>query len=372
MVTRRKMLGLIGGGVVLAAAAGAGGFVATRGLTTALQPWDQAGGYRDPRLAALSWAILAPNPHNRQPWQAELIGETEMLIWRDAELNLPETDPFDRQMTIGMGCFLEILRQAAAEQGYKAQFDLFPQGEDGPVCHVRLSPGGVADPLFAQVLARHTNRNAYDDRLPEVGALRSYASDIVADPTAVAALRDLTTQAMEIEMATPRTHMESVRLMRFGKREVEANPDGIAVRGALLEALMAAGMLTRAGQGDPASTEYQQTLDMLRATMMATPAYAVVKTDGNSRADQIEAGRQWVRLHLAATAQGLAMQPVSQALQEYPEQAELFAKVHATLAEPGETVQMLARLGYAAEVGPSPRWPLESRVTDGSKTAALI
>lgn len=363
-LSRRKMIGLIGGGVVLAAAAGAGGFAATRRPHVALAPWDVAGSYKDPRMAALSWAILAPNPHNRQPWLAQLVGNDEILIWRDLSLNLPETDPFDRQLTIGMGCFLEILRQAAAQRGLAADITLFPHGENGPVAHIRLASGGLPDPLFAHVPARHTNRNAYEDRQPATAALLAEATSVVTDPDAVAALRKLTWEAMRIEMATPRTHMESVNLMRFGKQEIEANPDGITLGGPMLEALMKVGMLSREGQADPSSGEYQQTLSMLRSSMDATPAYAVVTTAGNSRSDQIEAGRRWVRLHLTATGQGFAMQPVSQALQEYSEQADLYAQVHKQLASPGETVQMLGRVGYALPAEPSPRWPLESRIAD--------
>lgn len=364
-LSRRKMIGLIGGGVVVAAAAGAGGFVATRRPNAALAPWEAAGGYDDPRLAALSWAILAPNPHNRQPWLAELVDEDEILIWRNLELNLPETDPFHRQLTIGMGCFLEVFRQAAAEQKLTAKIAHFPQGEDGPVARIRLVSGGQADPLFQQVPMRHTNRQAYEDRLPPTSALTlisSEATALVVNPEGVAALRNLTWEAMRIEMATSRTHMESVELMRFGKREIEANPDGISLSGPMLEAFMAIGMLTRKGQSDPESSEYEQSLDFLKSAMDATPAYAVVKTKGNGRIDQIDAGRQWVRLHLAATRQGLAMQPVSQALEEYPEQSDLYAEVHERLAKPGETVQMLGRLGYGLAIGPSPRWSLESRM----------
>ena len=363
-LSRRKMIALVGGGAVFAATAGAGTFVATRRPDAALAPWAAAGSYQDPRLSALSWAILAPNPHNRQPWLAQLQGSDEILIWRDKSLNLPETDPFDRQLTIGMGCFLELLRQAAAQQGFAAKPVLFPDGEDGPVAHIRLSPGGRPDPLFAHAAARHTNRAAYADRLPPAAGLLPEASAVITDAEKTAVLRALTWEAMRIEMATPRTHMESVRLMRFGKREIEANPDGISLGGAKLEALMAAGLLTRAGQADPASSEYAQALSMLKSAMLATPAYAVITTKGNSRVDQIEAGRRWVRLHLAAAGQGLAMQPVSQALQEYPEQAELHAQVHKLLASPGETVQMLGRLGYGPRTAPSPRWPLETRLTD--------
>ncbi len=364
-ISRRKMIALVGGGLVVAASAGAGGFAATRRPNAALAPWDTAGRYKDPRMAALSWAILAPNPHNRQPWQAELVGSDKVRIWREAARNLPETDPFDRQMTIGMGCFLELFRQAAAEQGFVAEMSLFPEGEQGPVADITLIDGGVSDPLFRHAVSRHTNRLAYEDRLPEAAALSAMAqeaSDIITDPGRVETLRALTWDAMHIEMTTHRTQMESINLMRLGKRQINANPDGISVRGPLQEALMLAGLITVEGQSDPTSAEFAQSVSFIRAAQDATPAYVTVKTKGNSRLDQIEAGRRWLRLHLTATSHGVAMQPLSQALQEYAEQARLYAQVHEVLAAPGETLQMLGRIGYAADVGPSPRWPLETRM----------
>jgi hypothetical protein len=68
-------------------------------------------------------------------------------------------------------------------------------------------------------------------------------------------------------------------------------------------------------------------------------------------------GRAYVRLQLAATALGLRMHPLSQALQEYPEQAQNYKAIHQLLGgkDGADTVQMWTRLGYAPEVGPSPR-----------------
>ncbi|KAJ55989.1 twin-arginine translocation pathway signal protein [Actibacterium mucosum KCTC 23349] len=362
-LNRRNFLRLAGGGIVVAAGA-YGGFAATRRPDQALAPWAAAGTPTDPRLAALSYAILAPNPHNLQPWMAELSGDATVILHRDPTRNLPETDPFDRQLTIGMGCFLEVMRIAAAQNGHTLQTDLFPQGEDGPVARITFAPGATPDPLFAQILHRRTNRQAYDDRaIPaaDVAALRSHG-DILTDPAQVAPLRDLTWTAWMTEVQTHRTHMESVNVMRFGKAEINANPDGIALGGPFLETLMLVGQLSREGQADSSSSQFQQTLNVIKPSMDATFAYAVVRTPGNTRRDQIEAGRVWVRMQLDATARGLSMQPVSQALQEYPEQAEYYAQVHDMLAEPGETVQMLGRLGYGPSIDPSPRWPLDTRM----------
>ncbi|MDQ7069355.1 MAG: hypothetical protein Q9M48_01160 [Rhodobacterales bacterium] len=142
-VNRRKFLSIVGGGVVLAAT-GAGGFLATRTPQKALAPWGKAGNYEEPRRRALSYAILAPNPHNRQPWVVDLSQSGKIFLYVDTDRMLPHTDPYNRQITIGLGCFLEMLRMAAAQDGYRATIKAFPEGSDSaaldrrPVAEVRF------------------------------------------------------------------------------------------------------------------------------------------------------------------------------------------------------------------------------------------
>ncbi|MDZ7939333.1 MAG: hypothetical protein U5M53_14105 [Rhodoferax sp.] len=58
------------------------------------------------------------------------------------------------------------------------------------------------------------------------------------------------------------------------------------------------------------------------------------------------------------------MQPLSQALQEYPEQARPYADIHTLLQAPAPryTVQMWTRLGHAPAIGPSPRRSLQDHI----------
>lgn len=94
--------------------------------------------------------------------------------------------------------------------------------------------------------------------------------------------------------------------------------------------------------------------------------FAWLATPGNSRALQIEAGRAYVRLQLAATQLDLGVHPMSQALQEFAEMAPHLGRVHRLLVgKPApkttgdETVQMFCRLGYAPQpVSATPRRPL--------------
>ena len=364
MASRRKFLTILGGGVILAAG-GASAFVATRTPTKALAPWEAAGGYDDPRMQALSYAILAPNPHNRQPWIVDLSKADEVTILRDKTRNLPETDPFDRQLTIGMGCFLEQMSIAASVTGHKVGFDLFPRGDDGPVAIARFATGGAKDPLFDHILNRRSCKEPFQDRVVTPTSELETLADIHTDPAKVSSLRELTKKAFEVETFTPHTLEESIHLMRIGKAEINANPDGIDLGGAFFETLHMAGMMSKAALMDTENVNFKQYhagyLDMLDTT----PAFAVIRTPGNTREDQIEAGRRWLRLNLTTTKLGLALHPVSQCLQEYPEMADHYAAAHDMLAKPGETVQMLGRLGNGPRTPFTPRWPLETRLLNG-------
>jgi hypothetical protein len=376
-LSRRKTLALIGGGTILAASAGAG-FAVTRTPRTAHLPWTLAGGYDEPRRRALSWALLAPSPHNQQPWLADLSEEGVVTLHADPGRLLPHTDPFNRQITIGMGGFLEIMRMAAAEDGYRVDLALFPDGEDPlalddrPIARAVFvaDPEVARDPLFAQVPHRRSLKEPYDtarplsaDALAAIGAAATMTLvDTTADPTRVQEMRDLSTEAFVIEFGTPRTMKESVDLFRIGAREVDANPDGLDFSGPMFETLRLAGLFTREGSLDPNGFSARSALDMVSRNMQTAVAHLWQMTPTNTRADQIRAGMDWVRLNLKATELGIGMQPLSQALQEFPEMAPLYARVHEMLAPAGGTVQMWARLGYGPTVGPSPRWPLDAKI----------
>ncbi|WP_299732775.1 twin-arginine translocation pathway signal protein [uncultured Tateyamaria sp.] len=375
-LTRRKTLALLGGGTILAATAAAGVSV-TRMPETAFAPWAAAGTYSEPRMRALSYAILAPNPHNRQPWLVDLRKDGEVTLYVDTDRLLPHTDPFSRQIVIGLGCFLEVLALAAAQDGYGVEFDLFPDGSDinaldsRPVAVARLIPDAATpEPaLFDQVMARRSLKEPFDttrtvDPATLAGVLAAARRTSVAgsvDPGDVAELREISHAALRIELDTPRTYQESVDLFRIGSREVAANPDGIDFTGPMFEAMALTGMFTREGALDRSSMAYSEGEKAVFANTDTAMGHLWQVTRGNTRADQIEAGRDWVRLNLATAAAGLGMQPLSQGLQEYPEMSGIYDQLHKRLAPDGGTVQMFARIGYGPEVGQSPRWPLESK-----------
>jgi hypothetical protein len=225
--------------------------------------------------------------------------------------------------------------------------------------------------LFAHVMTRRSNKEPFDttrpiapDTIARIAGAAIHGSRVAGDASeaSITTLRQLTTDAMIVEIETPHTFKESVDLFRIGKAEVEANPDGIDFSGPLCETLGAFGLMTREAMANPTTSMFAQGKAVVLANTETAMGHLWQATSGNTRADQIIAGRDWLRLNLAATALGVGMQPLSQALQEFPEMALHYEAAHAMLAQNGETLQMLSRLGYGPTIAPSPRWPLEAKL----------
>ena len=359
--------------------------VQAHGLRSSERPWSAAteATSPDPRVRAMAYAILAPNVYNLQPWLAELEGDDRLIVRCDLARRLSQSDERDRETVITFGNFLELLRMAAAHDGYMTAVTAFPEGEPGsrldsrPIAVVRFSRGVVeADPLFAQVIDRRTCKRPFDMQRPVTDATLAQLRSAVAggsvrlqtsnDPAVVGHVRDLAAEAYTLERRTPRINMETVRITRIGHDETEASPDGIGLTGPEVEEQLARGTLSRALLSAPASPAVAAEIERYRSLCATAGAYAWLSTGSESRTDELAAGRDWLRIHLKATELGVSFEPQSASLNAYPEMQKLFQAMHRTLdAGSGRRVQMLARLGYAAMMPPVGRWPVETRIVWG-------
>ena len=382
MISRRKFIRVVGGGAVVVAAAGGGLTQCDKMPAAAVAGWRDPGtGETDPRRRALAHAILAPNAHNMQPWLVDLSEADAITLYVDRTRLLPETDPAARQIVISHGTFLELLVLAAAAQGYRADVTPFPRGpfaetpDDRPVARIDFHRDRAikVDPLYAQIPHRRSNKEPYDpDRTLEPtherALLAAYddaglAMATATDPAQVERLRQIADQAMTLEMATERTHLESIERTRIGASEIARHRDGIDLHGPIFWWGQRLGFYTRAKARQPGTFAYQAGLDYTKSWTESVVAFGWITSGDNERATQLATGRAYVRVNLQASATGVAMHPLSHVLQEYPEMTELQRRFLSETKTPrGHTVQMFFRPGYAATPPPSPRRDLNDLV----------
>ena len=377
-MSRRQFIKILTAGGVMAVLTACDGMP-----ESALVPWlgpDQR--VLDPRLRALTWALLAPNPHNLQAWVADVRTPGEISLLVDTRRLLPETDPFGRQVLIGCGAFLELLRMASSHEGYRAEIELMPLGhytqtqlDQRPFARVRLHQDRTlaGDALFAAVRLRRTHRSVYTTTPPQAAALAALRLTAEAagitlgctvEPEQVKRINAMALQGCRIEFGTAETWQESANSLRLGAQEVAAEPSGTAVLGTEVWLARKSGLLDHAALRDPKGIGATRALQAMTTLLTSgTPAWVWLSSADNSRMAQLEAGRSYLRLCLQATLLGLALHPNSQVLQEFAQMRTLLSQVHAELglANPAR-LQMLVRIGYAADTTatPSPRRPLSS------------
>jgi hypothetical protein len=329
-------------------------------------------------------AILAANPHDTQPWFF-VVGSDAVEVFADRSRNLGSFDPFRREMHLGLGAAIENLALAAHAYGLAAEV---APGEGRLALAPGLAPLLAArvglrrspakrDPLFAAIPNRHTNRGPYrldaaiaPEVLKRLAELASGANVRVALVTDVAARRDLgalIVEATQRIVEDPEMSSDSARWFRSSRREIEAHRDGVTLDAAGLSPEMTA--LAKFLPDASARTSDEYWLAMTRDVQLPTaPALGIVfVSDRLDMPAAIAAGRAWQRLHLAATVENLAAQPLNQPVERADRDAALgraddFGGALAKYApQSGWEATFVFRLGVPDRpAGPSPRRPLEA------------
>ena len=386
---RRRFIRLAGGGVLGAVSAAALPGCSTDFPAEAVQPWQGPSQQADLRRWALAYAILAPNSHNRQPWITDLREPDAISLYVDRERMLPMTDPWFRQIVVSQGTFIESLVIALRERGIDPQVTLFPQGEfqprevdARPVARVAWSAtasGAPKDTLFAQLLRRHTAKIDYDTGRAVPASVLDALKASVVDPDVrfggsvetarIEPMRALCWESARVELLTPRTVMESVRLTRVGPAEIAQHRDGISINAWVPRIAAAVGAFDRSKPPAEGSTAYQQMMERFEGYSRTAMGFVWLSTPtarhvaaGTTRSAEVNAGRAYLRLQLKASELGLQVHPMSQAPQEFPEMRPYYDKLHQMLlgkAATEETVQMFCRIGYCAAQQHTPRRALQ-------------
>jgi nitroreductase len=298
----------------------------------------------------LNYAILAPSSHNSQPWKFN-VTEDEILVFADKSRWLQVADADQRELYVSLGCALENLIVAADHFGYNCSVAYFP-GEKDLVAKVVLQPAAnpSRDPrLFSAILSRQTNRNPYEPRVisdADLEPIYRLSSDadasifVTRDPAIKKSFLDLVVLANGIQYSDANYKSELGHWLGQGVM----GPTGI-------EAKMAQLAIVFLDMG-PEQTKKDALL------INSTPYLGFIRTANNDRISSLKAGRILERFWLAATALGISLHPMSQALEVQQTKANLTGLLP---AESGMSqVLQTFRLGYAKPIlEHSPRRPLQ-------------
>jgi nitroreductase len=382
LVTRGTFLKAAGATLVLVAGGGVwraeerGVFGPKEG--PAFEPWkDWRGEGREGPLALVSAAILAANAHNTQPWLFK-VGGSRIDLFAGEGRKIGAIDPFSREMHVGLGCALENLLLAARAEGYGYRLALAPDRSDlTHVARVDLSPRlKETSPLYEAIPKRHTNRYPYDasrplrpETLSALGALNDerevgvfwFAEE--AERKEVGGL--LVDAAMAINADERQSYDNSLRWLRQDEEAIQDHRDGLTLDTLGLSGppLLAAKMLP----SPSLKSSGEAWLSTLRGQARSATAFGILAVrDYGDDAQRMRAGRLWQRMHLWATAHGLAAQPMNQLHERADREAQLGTEprfsgaLEGLLGDPSRRAIFTFRLGYPTRSAPpSPRRTVE-------------
>jgi hypothetical protein len=345
-----------------------------------LEPWQKTYSQKfdDPRIQLVAHGLLAANGHNMQPWKIQLDKDDPMVfyLYADSDRLTNEVDPFARQMMITQGAFLEYVKIAGDERGYKAAVELFPDGgydeqnlresmKTKPVAKIMLTKDKPQNnPLYDSMFLPDTNRAAYQsdkltaeqiDQLENINTDVNMSIKIFQDQENIEKLGSYAMKGATIEAGVNRVMQETENIFRSSEYQKNKYRYGFSVEGQGTSGIMRhilQGLVTifpSLNSGQAASDTFIQST---RTSVDNTAAYAMIITNDNNRSSQVKSGMLYSRLILTAHSLGLVMQPLSQALEEYPEMKEPYSSIHRDYASDGGTLQMLVRLGKPAKEVP--------------------
>ena len=313
----------------------------------------------------LAYAVLAPSPHNSQPWRFRVRGD-EVEVLADRTRALEMLDPEHRELVMSCGAALFHLRVAMRYFGREPIVAVMPSYEEPDVlAAVKLGPERdrtVEDELlFRAIPERHTNRVSMDEAALPAALLLSMKDGArlerswlrsVEQPEQRAAVAELIAQGDRRLYADREYRRELVEWMRPND---EAACDGVpgysygipelvAPMGVRLVELFNSGRLS--GFRD-------------RRVALNAPALVVLGTAQDCPKSWLAAGQAMGRILLQAAARGVWASYMNQPIQL----PDLRDDLRRTLGLDGFP-HLVLRLAHGQPLPHTPRRPVDEVLID--------
>jgi nitroreductase len=313
--------------------------------------------------------ILAPSGGNCQPWRFVWSAGGRLECLHDIARSESFLDFGHRAAYLALGAAVEnMVLTAAAELGAEAEVHPFPDADPTHVCELVFSrrSGGPdeASRRLAPLVARRTTNRRLGPRVAlgadDVAGLRRAVADpdvelqLLTDAGALEEIGRVLGAGDRFRFFDERLFREMMTEMRWSPEEARRTGDGVDIATLELRDVDEAGLrllaswpvvrfLRSIGMGGALE-------DLSRRAVGAASAVGLLTCAGTSPADYFRGGRAMQRVWLAATARGLAVQPMSSL-------PYLFARLERGAGFDGSERRTLAdlRARYASLFAVSPR-----------------
>ena len=260
--------------------------------------------------AILYHASLAPSGHNAQPWFVRVEEPGRWLIGLDPQRRLAVVDPDDREALLSLGAFTENLVLAAGALGREPRLEILANTppEKGFI-RVELKPGRPSGYSLERLTMRRTVKHGFrpDPLKPEhlktlSGAVEGWVHYFPPGSPHADCIAQGTTEAFRAQVQRDQAMVESANWTRLSNKE----------------ALDLTAKLAREGGG-----------------------WLILTGPSESPADLIENGRRFQRMALLLREMSLAVQPMTQILEEKTGREMVRANHSGSLGP-----QFILRVGY--------------------------
>jgi hypothetical protein len=351
--------------------------VFSSGSGPAYSAWEEWQTNPSQPLDLVRAAVLAANAHDTQPWLFRASPD-RIDLYAVLSRNIGAIDPLRREMYVSLGCALENLVLAAAAAGRPTLVQLLPDpGDSIHAARVQLGSGPrQVSALYQAIPDRHTNRGPYDTGRSVSSSVLTKMRDLIVEQDVALVwwtstddrkrFADLTVRGAQAIANDSEQSADDFRWWRGTWSAVQSNKDGVTIDASGLPPVIRA--LGKMLPGQTRDSYEQGFISSLRDTELPTASAlgTIVVRDALNNVQRMAAGRAYERMQLWATASGLAMQPLNQAVEraDHERQAGLQQSFGSELAElmPESWMRpvMPFRLGYPTVQGlPSPRMSAE-------------
>jgi nitroreductase len=332
------------------------------------QEYRERAPLREKLLFFLRYAILAPSTYNSQPWLFR-VGDDLVDVIADFARALPAADPERRELIMSCGAVVCNLRTAAANFGYATTLTMFPDAaRKDLVARVRvtgaLAPGVEDRARFRAIPTRRRNVVCFDASPPSSMLLQELAERVkqfgawlvyIDRPETKEAVVRLIAEADRRQVDDPAFRAE---LERWTREAGDPRADGIARdwhQGASSLPDFGAPVWSPAigsvGPGERHAAHVRQRIG-------SPPLLAVLGTSTDTPQSWLAAGQALLEAELEARAAGVWFTDFNQPIELAGSRAHLRQVVG--IGHP----QALIRIGYGAEVAPTPRRNLEDMLLE--------